>query len=193
MKKFTKILSFAALTLSLSSCLKDKGYDEFKYGLNQEAAESIKVINMPVTATTFTVARTLSKATAGGTATTVTLPLHLSAKDVASENIAVTIASDATRLATYNATLAAASRFVQVPDANYTIANGGVATIPSGSRDATITITYTPNNFPGVAALTTGSTPLRFAIPVSIKSVDKAGYTISGNQAYRIFTFVINP
>ncbi|MGY3214235.1 DUF1735 domain-containing protein [Mucilaginibacter sp. HD30] len=186
MKKFTKILSFAALTLSLSSCLKDKGYDEFKYGLNQEAAESYKVINMPVTATTFTVARTVSRASAAGsTPTTVTLPIHLSAKDVASENIAVTIGSDASRLAAYNATLAPASQFVQVADANYTIANGGVATIASGSRDATISITYTPNSL--------SATNGRFAIPVSIKSIDKAGYTISGNQAYRIFTVILNP
>ncbi len=191
MKKFTKILSFAALTLSLSSCLKDKGYDQFKYGLNQEAAESAKVINMPVTGTNFIIARSFTKAAAGATATTVTLPIHLSAKDVASENIAVTIGSDASRLATYNATQANA--FAQVPDANYTIANGGVTTIPSGSRDATINVTYTPNNFPGVATMATGAT-LRFAIPVSIKSVDKSGYTISGNQAYRILTFVItNP
>lgn len=185
MKKITKILSFAAITLSLTSCLKDKGYDEFKYGLNQESAESSKVINMPVGNTTFTVARTVSRASAAGsTSTTVTLPIHLSAKEAASENIAVTIGEDASRLATYNATLTPANQFVMVPAANYTIANGGIATIPAGSRDATITITYTPNNLGANG---------RWAIPVSIKSVDKTGYVISSNQAYRIFTVILNP
>ncbi|PJJ83506.1 DUF1735 domain-containing protein [Mucilaginibacter auburnensis] len=187
MKKFTKILSFAALTLSLSSCLKDKGYDEFKYGLNQEVASSNKVINMPVSGTTFTISKTISLAAAGATPVSVTLPIHLSAQDVASENIAVTVASDDARLATYNATLTAANQYQRLPDANFTIANGGITTIPAGSRDAGgVTITYTPNNFPG---LKTG----RWAIPVSIKSVDKAGYVISTNQAYRILLIIVNP
>jgi hypothetical protein len=188
MKKITKILSFAALTLSLSSCLKDKGYDNFTYGLNQEAAESTKVINMlPVSGTNFvTTARTVSRASAAGTTpTTITLSIHLSAKEVASENIGVTIASDAARLATYNATLAPASQYVLVPDANYTIANGGVTTIPAGGRDATISVTYTPNNL--------SATNGRFAIVVSIKSIDKSGYVISGNQQYRIIPVILTP
>jgi hypothetical protein len=184
MKKFTNILSFALLTLTLSSCLKDKGYEENKYGINQETAESLKVINMPVTATTFTIAKTVSLATAGGTAVANTLPIHLSAKDVASEDIAVTVAPDAAVLATYNATLATASQYVQAPAANYTIANAGVTTIPTGSRDAAgVTITYTPNTL-GVG---------RWAIPVKITSVNKSGYTISGNQYYRILTIIVNP
>jgi hypothetical protein len=186
MKKFTKILSFAAITLSLTSCLKDKGYDEFKYGINQESAESTKVINMPVTGTTFTVSKgTISAASAaGGTANVTTLPIHLSAKDVASEDIAVTIASDAARLATYNATLAAASQYVQVPDSKYTLGNAGVTTVIKGTRDAAgMTVTFTPS------ALGVG----RWAIPVSIKSVDKSGYTISTNQAYRIILVVVTP
>jgi hypothetical protein len=184
MKRFTKILALAVLTLSLSSCLKDKGYENDKYGINIEEAEQYKVINMPVTGTTFTIAKTVSLATAGGTAVTNTLPIHLSAKDVASEDIAVTVAPDAAVLATYNATLTAANQYVQAPAANYTIANGGITTIPSGSRDAAgVAITYTPNTL-GVG---------RWAIPVKITSVNKAGYTISGNQYYRILTIIVNP
>jgi hypothetical protein len=186
MKKFTQILAFAILTLTLSSCLKDKGYEDNKYGINVTLAEQDKIINMPVTGTTFTLSKgTISAAsTAGGTANVTTLPIHLSAKYEASEDVAVTVASDAARLATYNATLATASQYVQVPDAKYTLSNAGVTTIPKGSRDAGgVIVTFTPS------ALGVG----RWAIPVSIKSVDKSGYIISGNQAYRIILVVVTP
>ncbi|MBS7564372.1 DUF1735 domain-containing protein [Mucilaginibacter sp. Bleaf8] len=196
MKKFTKILTLALLSLSFASCLKDKAYDDFKTGINQEAAESYKVINIPSTNTSLAVSGTYPLVVNDGsdgnpityrpatTPVTLTVPVHLSAKDVASEELNVTLAvdQDDAKINAYNATVAAASRYTRMPADKYTLSNGGVAKIPAGSRDGSITVTFTPST------LTPGG---RYIIPVSITNVDKSGYTISGNQGYRLILAVI--
>jgi hypothetical protein len=181
MKRFTKILTFAALALSLSSCLKDKNYDDDKYGINIDETESIKIINIPSANTTLTTSATYARTAA---AQTQTIPVHLSAKDPAGEPLAVTLAVDAddAKITAYNNTLAAASRYTRMPAASYTVNANGVANIPSGSRDASVSVTITPST------LAAG----RYIIPLSIKSVDKSGYTISGNQGYRLILVIIN-
>lgn len=173
---------FAAITLSLTSCLKDKGYDDLKYGINQDVVESQKIINMPVAQTTFTTP--VSIAATKTTANTVTIPVHLSAKDVSSENLAITIGPSDARLATYNAGVASTATFTRLPDAKYTLSNGGVVTIPSGSRDGSLVVTFTGSTI---------ATPGRWAIPIELKSVDKSGYVLSGNQAYRIILITVTP
>jgi hypothetical protein len=182
MKKFTKILSFAMLTLTLSSCLKDKGYEDNKYGIN-DSLEDIKVINMPVTGTTFTTA--VTAAITKTTANTVTIPIHLSAKDPATEDINVTIATDDARLTTYN-TANPTTTYTRLPNDKFTLSNGGVVKIASGSRDAapSLVVSFTPSTFTAAG---------RWAIPIAIKSVDKSGYVISGNQVYRLILITITP
>ncbi|RYE26727.1 MAG: DUF1735 domain-containing protein [Sphingobacteriaceae bacterium] len=180
MKKFTKILSFALLTLTLASCLKDKGYDDGTYGINKDA-EKYKIVNIPSTNTTLTTSNTYARTAQPGT---LTIPVHLSAKDPAPEDLNVTLAVDAddTKITAYNATLAAtAVKYVRMPAASYTISNSGVARITNGGRDGSITVTITPST------LAAG----RYMIPLSITNVDKSGYTISGNQGYRLILVTV--
>ena len=178
MKKFNIILSFAMVALSLSSCLKDKGYDDGAYGINKDA-EMYKIVDIPSTNTTLTVS---SPKKITDPNATLTIPVHLSAKDAASEALNVSLAVDAadTKITAYNATIAAAaSRYVRMPAAGYTL--NGTAAIPAGSRDGSTTIILRPS------ALPVG----RYIIPVSITGVDKEGYTISGNQGYRLILVVV--
>jgi hypothetical protein len=179
MKKFTKILSFAVLGLSLSlaSCLKDKGYEDGAHGINKDA-EMYKIVNIPSSNTTLTVSS--PQKTTGANAT-LTIPVHLSAKDVASEalNVTLTVDADDAKITAYNNTLAAASRYVRMPAVGYTL--NGTASIPAGTRDGSTTIVLKPNQLP------VG----RYIIPVSITGVDKSGYTISGNQGYRLYLVVV--
>ncbi len=180
MKILSRILTLAVLSLSLVSCLKDKGYDEDRYGINVDEAESYKIVNIPSTNTTLAVSNTYARTVAGAT---LTVPVHLSAKDPATENLAVTLAVDQadTKITNYNATLATASRYTRMPSTAYTVNNGGVANITSGSSDASVTLTVTPSSLPAG----------RYIIPLSITSIDKSGYTISGNQGYRLILVII--
>jgi hypothetical protein len=176
MKKYTKILTLAAVTLTLSSCLKDKGYEADKYGINQEEAESFKVINLPTPSTNLIVDNAVKTYAYSATVTprTINVPVHLSAKNVASEDIKVTVtlANSATLATTYNNTLVyPAQPFVSTTFGGKFSAPTTV-TIPAGSRDAVVPITFsTPDVDPG-----------KYFFGLSIASVDKAGYTISTNQ-----------
>ncbi|QXU41425.1 DUF1735 domain-containing protein [Pedobacter sp. D749] len=193
MKRFIKLLLFAGVTMSLSSCLKDKGYESNLYGIN-DSLEDNKVVNIPTTGTTFTVAGTYPLAVTPATTpatflpattpVTITIPVHLSAKDPASEELNVTLAGDATdaKITAYNATITSNPKFIRLPADKYTLSNAGVAKIAAGGRDASVTLTFVP------ATLTSG---VRYALPVVISSVDKSGYIISGNQGYRMFLITI--
>ena len=178
MKKYFKILSLAVLAISLSSCLKDDGYDENRYGINAEDIENIKIINIPSTNTSLAVAAPQKTSV---TSVNLTIPVHLSARDAASEDLNVTLAVDAddTKINNYNATLAAASRYVRMPATGYTV--NGAAKIPVGNHDGSTTITLRPSTLP------VG----RYIIPVSITGVDKGGFTISGNQGFRLILVVV--
>lgn len=179
MNKFTRILAFAIIALSTTSCLKDKGYEDDKYGINVDETESIKIVNIPSTNTTLTVSSPQKTSVA---TVNLTIPLHLSAKDAANEDLGISLAVDAddAKINSYNATIAAAaSRYVRMPATGYTL-NGG-ARIAAGSRDGSTTITLRPSTLP------VG----RYIIPVSITGVDKSGYTISGNQGYRLILVVV--
>ena len=184
MKKITNILLLAGLTISLSSCLKDKGAESNLYGINT-SLEDNKVVNIPTAATTFTVSGTYPlTGVPATTPVTITIPVHLSAKDPAGEELNITLAGDATdaRITAYNATITTNPKFIRLPADKFTLSNGGVAKIAQGSRDASVTFTFTPST------LTAG---VRYAIPISITSVDKSGYIISGNQGYRMFLLTI--
>jgi hypothetical protein len=182
MNKLTKILSLAILTLVFASCTKDKDFEDHKYGM--DGVNDIKIIDIPSANTTLTSSTTYSVAT--NTAPVVlTIPVHLSDNDPKNEEINVTLAVDQedTKIIAYNASITTNPKYIRMPAANYTLSNGGVAKIASGSKDASVTVTFTPSSLtPGV----------RYAIPVSIVSIDKQGYTISGNQGYRIILVTIN-
>ncbi len=179
------------LTLVFASCVKDDDFENHKYGVI--GTDAYKVIDIPSANTTLTTTGTyplaVSPATTPATflpATTpvvVTVPVHLSANDPAKEDLGVTLSIDQadTKIAAYNATLAAASRYVRMPTDKITLSDGGVAKIAAGSRDGSIKLTFVPST------LTAG----RYIIPVSIASVDKSGYTISGNQGYRLVLAII--
>lgn len=178
MNKFTKILALALIVISATSCLKDKGYEDDRYGINVDEVESIKIVNIPSTNTTLTVS---SPQKTTGADVTLSIPVHLSAKDAASEDLGInlTVDADDAKINAYNATLAAASRYVRMPATGYAL-NGAVK-IASGTRDGSATITLRPNTLP------VG----RYIIPVSITGIDKSGYTISGNQGYRLILVVV--
>lgn len=175
MNRLTKILSLAVLTLALASCTKDKDFEAKKYGM--DGVKDIKIIDIPSANTTLTTTGTYSvKVT---TPVVLTIPVHLSANETVNEELNVTLAVDKedTKITAYNASITTNPKYIRMPAANYTLSNGGVAKIAAGSKDASVTVTFTPSS------LTAG---VRYAIPVSIANIDKSGYTISGNQGYRI-------
>jgi hypothetical protein len=175
MNKFTKILSLAIFTLGLASCTKDKDFENHKYGM--DGVKDIKIIDIPSANTTLTTTGTYS--VKSNTPVVLTVPVHLSANSDVNEELNVTLGVDAadTKITAYNASITTNPKYVRMPAANYTISNGGVAKIAAGSKDASVTVTFTPSS------LTAG---VRYIIPLSIVSIDKSGYTISGNQGYRL-------
>lgn len=182
MKLSIRLIYILALFLSLGmgmvSCLKDKDYDD---GLIQSTHGSTpRMIEVKVTASSATNYLALTFDNSNIDTTLNVIPVNLATNDAASENINVTLVQKNSLITDYNA---AHNTNFQVPTANmFTLVNqGGVVTIPQGSHTGYLQLKFKPSSFLG------GS----WAIGYEISTVDKSGYTISGNLKSGIIAIIV--
>lgn len=170
MYKYLKVLFALTIVIGLVSCLKDKNYDDRITGHDLSGAGKIielGIINSSVHD------RSIAADFKDTTMVITFLTVRLAANEVASEDIAVTIDTSGTRaqLQAYNT--ATGKSVVPFPTSKYTIeGNSLVVVIPKGSREGYLKIKTNPINFDPSST---------YGIGFKIASVDKPGYSISGN------------
>jgi hypothetical protein len=166
------VLSLGVIfALALTSCLKDDMVESQKYGMiNLNAKKIVEIPSGSSRSQTFA----LPIQTA---AQSIETTVHLAAENVAAEDVNVTlsVAESETLLAAYNT--ANTTTYTLLPTSLYTLPNGLGVTIPKGEKDATFTVNVTTSAF---------DPSKTYALFVKVASVDKAGYTISGNYGYKM-------
>jgi hypothetical protein len=177
--KISTIALAALAGVSLTSCLKDKDYDNRTIqAIHPDGTQNFIEIGLTSSdASNFL----LSSFNAINTDTVVNLiPVVLASANAAPEDIHVTLTRVDALVSDYNTEN---GTDYQVPaPTTYTIINpGGVVTIPKGSHVGYLQVKFKPSDFIGG----------EWAFGFKIASVDKAGYTISGNLATGIFAFGI--
>lgn len=180
MKLPFKIIFLLILSFSMSSCLKDKEYDKGLIQSVRSNGSDQNIIEIQLTATSVDNILRQSFDAVNKDTTINVIPVVLASPDVAKEDIHVTLKLNSSIVDDYNAANGTA---YQVPDASmYTLLNqGNVVTIPKGSRVGYLQIKLNPSNFIGTD----------WALGYEIQSVDKTGYTISGNLNKGMFAFGI--
>jgi hypothetical protein len=169
---------FAAVTLS--SCLKDDLYDQNKVQSVAAKDGTTKIIELGVTGTSNSNFMVLAFNSSNTDTTFNLIPVTLASSEPAPEDINVTLEKNDAIVDAYNNDNGTA---YTVPSSNmYTVLNpGGVVTIPKGSNTGYLKIKIKPNDFIGTD----------WALGYKIKSVDKAGYFISGNLNQAIVAIAI--
>jgi|LauGreDrversion4_2_1035121.scaffolds.fasta_scaffold00009_23 hypothetical protein len=186
MKIFNKVLVAVILFTGLTSCLKDEMISNQKYGIIN--ANAYKIIEMTAPLTDL---RNVAVDIKTDPQTVDFATVHLAAESPATEDIKVTlsVANSQQIIDKYNSADADNdgeldhTPLVLLPPDQYTFPNGLDVTIPKGSKDAKLKLTV--NN----SSLLDPSTV--YGIVVEINSIDKAGYTISGNFKYEIISFAV--
>ena len=172
MKKYiitVKIIFSLVVAFCLSGCLKDKEYDDHS---NQSVRTNgdQKIIEIQLTATDVT--NFLSYAYNNGNTDTIVdfIPVVLASANGAEEDINVTLVAKPTLVTDYNA--ANGTGYLVPTAAMHTVINPGlVVKIAKGTNRGFLQIKFKPADFLGG----------EWALGYSIASVDKPGYTISGN------------
>lgn len=156
----------------LFSCLKDENITDQKYGMINLNAN--KIVGF----------KELTQANAlpfENYDAIIKVPVHLSAENVASENIKVTVnmTKSASIISNYNTTNG--KNVVQMPATLYSLQGTGLnVTIPQGSRDGYIEFKVNPSKL---------DPSTTYGIGLSIASVDNSGYVLSGNFKDILVTF----
>jgi hypothetical protein len=162
-KSFFKILSVAAVAVTLTSCLKDKKVEDKVYGTN--GIEEIKIVEIPGPLNDATVIN-LEFATVDTTFALVTL--NLATDQVASEDVVVNLTQVPSLVADYNNVHG--TTYTAMPTSLYSLDPLKV-TIKKGSRFGYLKVKGKPSDF------ATGT----YAWGFSIANIETGGYTISGN------------
>lgn len=153
------------LVLGLTSCLKDKNFDDGK--TQAYHGGGIKPIEIKLTAadpSNFLEIRELGN---GNNDTTFNLvPVNLASSAAASEDIHVTLEQNDQLVKDYDPAL------VIPQPSQYTVNENLVVIIPRGQHTGYLTIKLKPSNIPNGG----------WGLAYTIKSVQESGYTISGNM-----------
>lgn len=182
MKKTNKtILWSAAVILALTSC-KDKDFENYKIQSVDNHGVDQNMISTAVTATSST----QFYANAVDASTELVeynmIPVVLTAKDPASQDIHVTMVPALDTLASYNA--ANGTTYVMPGDPGspaFTLEDGGVVTIPKGSSVGYLKIKTVSSDYFGAT---------QYAFSYRIGSIQEPGYTISGNNNFGIVALI---
>lgn len=185
MKKYlTNSAAILALFIgtSLTGCLKDKSFDDGSIQSVHSNDGTPKVIEIGLTGTSSRNYKKITIATSNNDTTVTVFPVSLASSEPATEDINVIITKSDAAVTAYNTSQASVSGFVPlvpVAASAFSFVNaGGVVTIPKGSYNGYLAIKFKPSSF---------VTPNTSAIGFTISSVDKQGYTISGNLKNAVF------
>lgn len=182
MNRFLK-LSIATLFIgfTFSGCLKDKDYDKgLIQSVHDDGKTNQKILEVQLTATATSNFLFTSFDALNHDTTINVIPIVLANKDVAPEDINITLSAKPQLIDDYNN---ANSTAYTVPAASmYSILNqNNVVTISKGSHVGYLKMKIKPADFLGQD----------WALAFAITSVDKPGYIISGNLNEGIFAFGI--
>lgn len=164
------LILITALSMTATSCLKDKDYDD---GVIQSVRStgSIKPIEIKLTAASTENFLTVAVDNSDNDTTIDFIPVNLATAAPAPEDIHVTLVRNDELITAYND--ANGTEYVTPDPSLYTIVNeGNVVTIPKGSNTGYLQIKFVPSNYLVGA----------WAFAFTIQSIDKPGYTISGNM-----------
>jgi hypothetical protein len=167
-KVFLTMFAASAIILG-TGCLKDKGYDDNKYGLNG-IDNSPKTIGIPEASIKVNIRSVIPTTTP---ATVQMVQVNLNSNLAAPEDLHVNLVANPTLVANYNADPANTPKLVVLPLALYTSSPLKV-TIPKGTNIGALVFTI-PN--PSLLNIT-----LNYGFGYSIASIDEPGYTIADNQ-----------
>ncbi|AEV96573.1 protein of unknown function DUF1735 [Niastella koreensis GR20-10] len=162
-------LSLALVSLGMTGCLKDKPYDDQQIQ-STRATQTIKVIEMKISATDASNFVSLSYDNSTKDTTVNLVPITLATSNGASEDINVTVSLNSKLVDDHNT---ASGDSYNVPSASLVsiVNQNNIVTIPKGSNTGYLKVKFNPS------ALAGGDWALGFAIT----NVDKTGYNISGN------------
>lgn len=172
MKKYIKLFFAVTLVTALSSCLKDKEYDNNVIGHNVDGVGVPKVIELAI-ASSPSHDKSLAIDFVDKPVTLDFLTVRLAAAEVAAEDITVTIDTTGALAAftAYNA--ANGKNIVPLPKAFFTIVGGSLnVVIKKGTRESNLQITTNAKDF---------DPSTTYGLVFKITKVDKSGYNISGN------------
>src|SRR5688572_3700849 len=178
MKKIFLISLLSASALFFAGCLKDEGFDNQEYGINDPDTQPPGV-GFPLAS------KTNNKTTVGlnfvATSQTINdvLFINLEAAQPASSDVHITLKIDTMKVLAYNA-MAGTTDLKPLLPSQYQIPT--TVTIPAGQRFAQIPIV-----FPNASALNPN---LLYGLDVTIESVD-GGYRIAENLKTLLLEFTI--
>ncbi len=169
MIKFVKILFAAGFIFSLTSCLKDKNFDEGTTGHDLSTVPKIielGEINSPKHD------KSVALDFVDKSSTLNFLTVRLAAEEVATEDIKVTLDTSGMNaaLAAYNTTTGKSIQ--RLPNAFFSFPDGLTVTILKGTREAYLKVTTNAIKF---------NPSLTYGLAFKLGSVDKPGYILSQN------------
>jgi len=168
MKTLVNILGVAAIAVTFTSCLKDKPINELEYGMANYDRQAIVELPSPPTHR-MTVAMDYEDAVKVVDMVTV----GIAADQPLSEELQVVLDTTGTAAAIADYNNANGTAIVKLPNNFYTYQGSGLnVTMPGGSRLVPVKGSINAINF---------DPSTTYALQYTIKSVDKSGYTISGN------------
>jgi len=163
--------------MSLAGCLKDKAYEDQEIQSTRSEG-SPKIVELKLTANSSKNFLVEAFPNSNNDTTVELLPVNLATPDVAPEDINVTVAVDAAVVDKYNTDN---STSYDVPTSSmYTLVNPTV-TIPKGSHTGYLKLKFKSSDYLGN----------EWALGFKITSVDKQGYTISGNLNWSVVALTV--
>jgi hypothetical protein len=162
-------LSLALVSLGMTSCLKDKPYDDQQIQ-STRPAQTFRIIEMKISATDASNFVSLSYDNSNNDTTVNLVPINLATPNAASEDINVTVSLNPQLVDDYNT---ASGDSYNVPSGTLVsiVNQNNIVTIPKGSNTGYLKVKFKPSALAGND----------WALGLAITSVDKTGYNISGN------------
>jgi Domain of unknown function (DUF1735) len=183
MKNILKISLVAFIVFGLSSCLKDKDYDEFRVGLNPASISDKPIIEIVNGGLSNFKKQVLSADIAKTRDTNSFTISYINGGLTAPEDINVTIAYDAAALTRYN-TANPSTQFAKLPDSTYTIPKTTITLKKGEVLSALVDIITFPSKIDGSKL---------YMLPIIITSTSSSNVIISGNNNIIYYHIIGNP
>lgn len=172
--------SLALVSLGMTSCLKDKPYDDQQIQ-STRAEQTIRIIEMKIAATDASNFVNLGYDDSNKDTTVDLVPIQLATPNGAPEDINVTVSLNPQLVDDYN-TASGDSYNVPASSLVSIVNQNNIVTIPKGSNTGYLKVKFNPSALAGND----------WALGLAITNVDKAGYTISGNFGSGVVAISIN-
>lgn len=180
--KLNKIKSSAIavvlIAVSVTGCLKDKDYDKGLIQSVRATGGTPSVVEIKLTAADVSNFLVVSYDNSNADTTIDLIPVNLATHDAAPQDLHITLTPKQSLVDDYNTANGTA---YGDPSAFFTLADGGVVTIPKGSYTGFLKIKFKPSDFLGAD----------WAVGFQISAVQESGYTISGNLSSGVVAIAI--